>query len=122
MTPRALVPACRLTVTVLNRSRWKHTPLYVEILTRAKRYGLRNATVLRAVEGFGADGVVGTARVLGLGDRAPLMLVMTDEEPRISGFLDELDPLMEIESMVVERVHQVVVSVPGAGQQMQERA
>ncbi|GHH88774.1 UPF0166 protein [Streptomyces sulfonofaciens] len=103
------VPACRLTITVASGSTWNHRPLYGEIVRRAKAYGLGSATVFRAVEGFGPDGVIATTRILSLADHLPLQIVALDEEERIRGFLGEVEPFMDaVESLVIDHVQRVV--------------
>ena len=100
-----LVPACRLTVTILNGTLWQRRPLYSEIVRKAHSYGLSGASVFRGTEGFGASGCIHTERLLSLCDRLPLVVVLVDDEDKIHGFLRELDPRMDIESMVIDRVH-----------------
>ena len=103
--PGHLVPACRLTVTVFNGTLWRHRPLFSEIVRKAHRHGLRSASVLRGVEGYGAGGSIHTERILSVSDRLPLLIVLVDDEDRIHSFLRELDPRMDIESMVIDQVH-----------------
>ncbi|GHH71816.1 UPF0166 protein [Streptosporangium violaceochromogenes] len=95
---------CRLTITLLNGTLWHRRPLYSEIVRRAHAYGLAGAGVFFGIEGFVAEGAVHTTRILSLSDRLPIMIVILDEKPRIHGFVQELEPEMEIESAVVEHV------------------
>ncbi|MEU4209506.1 DUF190 domain-containing protein [Streptomyces sp. NPDC026206] len=112
MTSRRLVPACRLTLTVLSGTLWRRKPLYSEIVRRAHHYGLGGAGVFQGIEGFGSDGVINTTRLLSMSDRLPLLIVATDEEPKIYGFLDELDPAMDIESAAIDHVRLAVRDSP----------
>ncbi|MEV5238672.1 DUF190 domain-containing protein [Streptomyces cinnamoneus] len=112
MTPYRLVPAARLVITVLNGALWQRKPLHAELVRRAHRYGLSSTAVFQGIEGYGADGVIHTSRLLSLSDRLPLLVVATDEEPRIRGFLEALDPGMDLESVVIQQVQTVEFRSP----------
>jgi len=47
--------ALRLSIFVGEDDQWHHKPLYCEIVHRAHMAGLAGATVLRGIEGFGAN-------------------------------------------------------------------
>lgn len=101
-----LKPVCRLTITLQNGTLWRRKPLYVEIVGRAKDFGLAGANVFRAIEGFSLGGPIRTSRFLSLGDQLPLSIVLTDDEEKILGFLASLEADMECDSIVLDRVHQ----------------
>lgn len=98
------LPLCKLTITLFNGTLWHRRPLYSEIVRRAYTYGLAGVSVFCGIEGFGTEGVIHTTRILSLSDRLPIMIVAVDEEPAILGFVQGLEPAMEIESAVVEPV------------------
>jgi len=93
-------PALRLTVLVGENDRWRHRPLYSEIVHRAHAAGLAGASVFRGIEGFGASSLVHTARLLSLGEDLPVAVVIVDAEDRIRAFLPQLDELVA-EGLVV---------------------
>lgn len=106
LTMDRFTPLCRITVTVRNGTLWHRKPLYVEIVGRAKRYGLASANVFHAIEGFSRGGPIATSRLLSFADHLPLSIVIVDEEERILGFLASLEAAMECESIVMDRVYQ----------------
>jgi PII-like signaling protein len=102
MTPTMTLTghASRLTVFVGADDRWRHKPLYHEIVRRAREAGLAGATVLRGCEGFGTSSLVHTDRLLDLAEDLPVTIVIVDAEDRVRAFLSQLDELVE-EGMVL---------------------
>jgi PII-like signaling protein len=92
--------ARRLTIFIGEDDRYRHGPLYAEIVQRARRAGLAGATVLRGIEGFGASSHLHTSRLLSLSQDLPLAIVIVDEAERIEAFVGELDELIE-EGLVI---------------------
>ena len=72
-----------------------HQPLYEVIVQKAREMGLAGATVLRAVEGFGAGSVIHKAKLLELSADLPFVLEIVDSEERIHQFLSVVDELFE---------------------------
>jgi PII-like signaling protein len=94
-----------LRIFVGESDRWHGRPLYEEIVKLARQQGMAGATVLRGLEGFGADSHLHTARILRLSEDLPIVIEMVDTAERIDAILPLLDPMI-LEGMVtVERVH-----------------
>lgn len=73
-----------------------HKPLYEIIVREAKERGLAGATVLRGIEGFGADSrTIHTAKLLRLSEDLPIVIEIVDVEDKIKSFLPEVDRLFE---------------------------
>ncbi|KDN87676.1 DUF190 domain-containing protein [Kitasatospora cheerisanensis] len=94
MTGR-LERALRMTVLVGEDERWRHRPLYAEIVHRAHTARLAGASVFRGIEGFGGSALVHTSRLLSVGDDMPVAVVVVDREERIRSFLPQLDELLD---------------------------
>jgi len=73
-----------------------HQSLYEAIVYAAREKGLAGATVLRGVEGYGADSrVIHTAKILRLSEDLPIVVEIVDTEERIKSFLPIVDKLIE---------------------------
>ncbi|MBI5482880.1 MAG: DUF190 domain-containing protein [Deltaproteobacteria bacterium] len=73
-----------------------HHALYSSIVRLARERGLAGATVLRGVEGFGANSrFIHTARILRLSEDLPIVVELVDTEEKIQGFIPVLDELFE---------------------------
>lgn len=94
-----------LRIFVGESDRWRGKPLYEEIVRLARQQGMAGATVLRGLEGFGADSHLHTARILRLSEDLPIVIEMVDTEDRIDAILPLLDPMIGEGMVTVERVH-----------------
>ncbi|MBW8000658.1 MAG: DUF190 domain-containing protein [Planctomycetes bacterium] len=66
-------------------------PLYEWIVQQAKDAGLAGATVLRGMEGFGANRKIHTAKVLRLSIDLPMVIEIIDTPEKIKTFLPVID-------------------------------
>lgn len=73
----------------------RHAPLYETIVREAKAAGLAGATAWRGLTGFGPSTRIRTAKILDLSADMPIVVEITDEEPKIAAFLPVLDRLLE---------------------------
>ena len=73
---------------------WHGKPLYQAIVERVREEGLAGATVVRGIEGFGANSHLHTARILRLSEDLPLLIEIVDSEERISSVLPLLDEMV----------------------------
>lgn len=73
-----------------------HKPLYEAIVHAAKKQGLAGATVLRGVQGFGANSrIIHTAKILRLSEDLPIVIEIIDTEEKVKNFLPEVDALFQ---------------------------
>lgn len=85
--------ACRPSIYLGNADIEHHKPLSAQILHRAHRAGLRGATTLHGIEGFGHSGKVHDPPRWTVVDRTPLTVHIVDAPERIRAFLPQLDDL-----------------------------
>lgn len=69
-------------------------PLYEAIVLKAKELGLAGSTVLRGIQGFGANSRMHTAKILRLSEDLPIVIEIVDTEEKIRAVLPELDTLI----------------------------
>lgn len=79
-------------------------PLYQVIVERLRERGIAGATVLRGIEGFGANAHLHTTRLLRLSEDLPVLIEVVDEEARLREVLPELDALVGDGLITLERV------------------
>ena len=89
-------------------------PLYEAIVQRARTEGLAGATVLRGIEGFGANSRIHRASILRLSEDLPIVVEIVDEREKIERFLAVLDPWIEDGLATLERVQVVLYRPRGA--------
>lgn len=85
--------------------RWHGQPLYEAIVRRVREQGLAGATVLRGIEGFGANSHLHTTRILRLSQDLPVVVEIVDTDERIDSILPTLDEMVGDGLVTVEKVH-----------------
>ncbi len=84
----------RLTIYVGHSDRHGRTPLYTEIVGRARKAGMAGATVVHGMEGFGASTHLHVEHAVRLSADLPVAIVLVDLAHRIADFLPEIDELV----------------------------
>jgi uncharacterized protein len=102
-----------LRVFVGESDRWHGKPLYQAIVERVREEGLAGATVLRGIEGFGADSRLHTARLLRLSEDLPIVIEIVDSAEQIDRILPMLDEMVGEGMVTLERVE--VIAYRGSG-------
>jgi PII-like signaling protein len=85
----------RLRLFVGEADQWQGKPLYQVIVERAWHLGIRGATILRGIEGFGPEHHLSTDRLPDIADNLPLIIEIVDSNDHIELFLPILDQLMQ---------------------------
>lgn len=83
---------------------WHGKPLYQAIVERVRREGLAGATVVRGIEGFGADSHLHTSRILRLSEDLPIVIEIVDTPERIDRVVPLLDEMVSEGMLTLERV------------------
>jgi hypothetical protein len=96
---------------------WHGKPLYQAIVERVRESGLAGATVVRGIEGFGADSRIHTARILRLSEDLPVLIEIVDTEEKISAILPVLDEMVTEGLVTLEAVEVIAYrsSKPDSG-------
>ena len=88
-------------------------PAYQAVVAFLREHGMAGATVLRGIEGFGANAHLHTTRLLRLSEDLPILIEVVDEEARIREILPELDQMVGDGLITLERVE--VLAYRGRG-------
>jgi PII-like signaling protein len=83
---------------------WHGKPLYQAIVERVRREGLAGATVVRGIEGFGADSRLHTSRILRLSEDLPVVIEIVDTPDQIDRVVPILDEMVREGMLTLERV------------------
>jgi PII-like signaling protein len=73
----------------------EHTPMYDEIVMRARKSGLSGATVWRGIMGFGPTARMRTSKILDLSSDLPIFVEIVDTREKLEPFLEMLHDLFE---------------------------
>ncbi len=80
-------------------------PLYEWIVKKARETGMAGATVLRGMQGFGADSRMHTAKILRLFQDLPIVIELVDTPEKVEAFISIIDPVIKEGLMTTERIH-----------------
>lgn len=83
---------------------WHGKPLYQAIVERVRAAGMAGATVIRGIEGFGADSHLHTSRILRLSEDLPVVIEIVDTPERIDEIVPILDEMVTEGMLTLERV------------------
>lgn len=101
-------------VFIGESDRWHDRPLYEAIVRRAREEGLAGATVLRGIEGYGANSRIHSVKILRLSEDLPLVIEIVDAAERIEAFLPLLDEMVTEGLITVEGIRIVAYRHGGA--------
>jgi uncharacterized protein len=96
--------AKRVRVYIGESDQWHGKPLFTAIVERCRRDGFAGATVLRGIEGFGANSRIHTARILRLSEDLPIVVDIVDLPERIERLIPILDEMVHEGLVTIEDV------------------
>jgi uncharacterized protein len=96
-----------LRIFIGESDRHGRKPLYQAIVEMLREEGLAGATVLRGIEGFGANSHLHTARILRLSEDLPVVIEVADTAERIESVMPKLDEMVKEGLVTLERVQVV---------------
>lgn len=96
-----------LRIFIGENDRWQGKPLFEAIVLKVREMGGAGATVLRGIEGFGAQSRIHTARILRLSEDLPIVVEVVDTAERIDALLPTLDTMIRDGLVTVEDVRVV---------------
>ena len=102
-----------LRIFVGESDTWHGKPLYQAIVERVRAEGLAGATVVRGIEGFGADSHLHTSRILRLSEDLPVVIELVDTADRIDAVMPLLDEMVTEGLVTTEAVHIVAYRSSG---------
>jgi uncharacterized protein len=87
-------PAKKVRIYIGESDNWHGKALYTAIAERARKEGLAGTTVIRGIEGFGANSRIHTASILRLSEDLPIVVEIVDTAERVEMFLPLLDEMV----------------------------
>jgi uncharacterized protein len=85
-----------LRIFIGELDRHEHKRLYEAIVLKAREKGLAGATVLRGIEGYGADSrIIHSSKILRLSEDLPIVIEILDMEDKIRDFIPIVDDMIE---------------------------
>jgi hypothetical protein len=92
-----------LRIFIGEANKYGRQPLYEWIVQQARAKGLAGATVLRGIQGFGANSLIHTTKILRLSEDLPVIVEIVDTEANIESFLQTVDHAITEGLVTVEK-------------------
>jgi len=83
-----------LKIFIGESDKWHGEALYHVILKKIKEKDLAGATIIRGIEGFGANSRIHTQAIEVLSQDLPIIIEVIDKEDKISELLKEIEPMI----------------------------
>ncbi len=94
-----------LRIFIGESDHWHGKPLYEAILLAARQRGVAGCTVLRAIEGYGANSHLRSAHIERLSMDLPIVVEIIDRPEKIEAFLPQVDEMVEDGLVTLEPLH-----------------
>lgn len=85
----------RLTIYLDEKDKFQHKPVYEAVLDILHQRQIAGASIFRGIGGFGANGVVHSAKILELSSDLPIMIEAVDSEEIIDQVLPDICKVVE---------------------------
>jgi PII-like signaling protein len=87
-------PGLLVRIYIGENDHWHGKPLYQAIVALLHERGIAAATVLRGIEGYGANLHLHTSRILQLSQDLPVLIEVVDQADKLRAILPELDAMV----------------------------
>lgn len=91
-------------VFISESSRWKGAPLFRAIIELCRNKGIKGATVIRGIEGYGLHNKLHTGSLLRLSGDLPLIVEIVDLKANVETILPDIDNMMEGGLITMEEI------------------
>ena len=106
--------ARKLTVYICDDDRHGRKPLSRCVVKPLLEEGVRGASVLHGIEGYGCDKQIHTSRILDLSSHLPVLVVAVDLKEKLEAVVPKVNEMMGGHGLVtVERV-EIVSPIPSS--------
>lgn len=92
-----------LRIFIGETNKYGRIPLYEWIVQQARSQGMAGATVLRGIQGFGANSLIHTTKILRLSEDLPVIVEIIDTSAKIDAFLQFIDHAITEGIVTVEK-------------------
>lgn len=99
-----------LRIFIGEEDHYQHEPLYHAIIKILKEHGMAGGTVIKGIEGFGANSRIHSARILRLSEDLPIVIEVVDKPEKIEAILPLLKNMVRDGMITVQDCEIVLYS------------
>ncbi len=105
--------AMMLKIFIGESDRHDGSPLYEQIVLKARELHLAGATVTRGILGFGANSRIHTSKILELSEDLPVIIEIVDTEENINRLMPFIDQTVEEGLVTLEKIKVIAYRYTG---------
>ena len=102
--------ARRVRIYIGESDQFEHRSLQDAIVEECRGKGIAGATVLRGIEGYGANSRIHTTKILDLSSDLPIVIEIVDRPERLEAFMPHLEEMVKDGLITIEPVQVVKYS------------
>ncbi|NPA22996.1 MAG: DUF190 domain-containing protein [Crenarchaeota archaeon] len=84
-------------------------PAYMYLIELFRKEGLKGATVMRGIAGFGSKSIIHFPSILRLSEDLPIIVEVVDEEQKINNVLDKVKEVVREGLITLEKLDTVII-------------
>lgn len=104
-----------LKIFIGESDKWRGEALFHAIVHRIKAEGMAGATVIRGIEGFGANSRIHSTHILRLSEDLPIVIEVIDTSEKIERLISILDEMISEGLMIVMQDVEIIKYAPSQG-------
>ncbi len=98
------MPSALLRIYLKQNATYQGKSAHEAVLELLRDSGIRGATLLRGIEGYGKDGKIHTLKILELSSELPVVVEAVDSEEKIRSLVPQLREIVGKELMTIQEV------------------
>jgi len=103
-TPGDFMPSALLRIYLKQNATFHDESIYEKVIEFLLDSGINGATLLRGIEGYGADKKIHTIKVLQLSHDIPVVMEVIDDEEKLRSLIPQLREIVGNELMTIQKV------------------
>ncbi|NPA69379.1 MAG: DUF190 domain-containing protein [Crenarchaeota archaeon] len=84
-------------------------PAYMYLIELFRKEGLKGATVMRGIAGFGSKSIIHFPSILRLSEDLPIIIEVVDEESKINNILEKVKEVVKEGLITIEKLDTVII-------------
>ncbi len=91
-------------------------PAYMYLIEMFRKEGLKGATVMRGIAGFGSKSVIHFPSILRLSEDLPIIIEVVDDEAKINNIIEKVKEVVKEGLITIEKLDTVIIRRHGESQ------
>jgi len=99
----------RMRIYLGESDKYHGKPAYMYLIELFRKEGLKGATVMRGIAGFGSKSIIHFPSILRLSEDLPIIIEVVDEESKINNILEKVKEVVKEGLITIEKLDTVII-------------